>query len=419
MKKLMILLCSVAVTAMSSLAQRHEVTDYVDNYYDSDGNRHGYCKLFFAPHIAYKKIMSEGNWVHGVQDGIHKNYAGPGVIESQLTYKMGKTIHEKHWDWVAVNGNRIRHVVREVQYNQDGSKKLKKLEWNPKTSSLEMTYGPLPSGKGYFSTDTYPLDGEDQPRYSEKYNGNDTTYTWFDKSKSVLAEKRIQDKNFRIAYDRSGNIIYNSDGDGSGKRNYKKVSFLNQTTEEWEEGTARFERETVDMDEYTETELKRIENGNSEIVEFIITDNATKDKYYYKDSKPSAGLLQRDYYKNDELLLSIVYRPRGGNGSISVRDLLGMSPATSTFEREVRQITDQFVPQEIAKMFKFRISDGIVVTALSSPYTFFTTDFETAKKTDPEFGKISTPKKYRGFAKTGDILYVFDFSGKKTQLTAD
>lgn len=405
------------VTAMNLSAQRHEVTDYVDNYYDADGNRHGYCKLFFAPHLAYKKVSSEGNWVHGVKDGIHKNYTSPGVIESQYTYVMGKPIHEKHWDWVILNGDRVRRVIRETEYNKDGSKIIKKLEWNPKTSELVTTYGPLPNGKGYFSTSIYPLDGEDLPRYSEKYNGNDTTYTWFDKSKSILAEKTIIEKNFRISYDTSGNIIFSSNGDGASKRNYKKTSAFGETTEEWEEGDVKYIRQIIERDDYTESTLRCIEDGKSRDIEFTITDNATNDKFLYKDSKPSVGLQQRDYYKNDELLLSIVFSPRSGGKGISVRQLLGMGPASSSLAREVRPVTDMFVPQEIAQLFKFSISDGIVVTAMSSPYTFFTTDYETARKLDPEFGKISAPRKYIGFAKTGDVRYVFDFSGKKTQLT--
>ncbi len=171
-----IFMLSLQVVAQRTLTNKWSNGRISEQYtINANGDYHGTFKAFDTQ----GRLIGKLNYLNGDLHGICVAYFNNGTVNEQATYYKG-----------------IRTSLKVYSYNENGTKRtlVRDATWDKKgrlltnTSTVNgVTAGKLPNG--YWSTDYY------MPyhigRYIERYNGNDTIYLWYDKSKKTFEGKEI------------------------------------------------------------------------------------------------------------------------------------------------------------------------------------------------------------------------------------
>lgn len=181
------------------ITERHRNGRIAKQYsFDKDGNYHGaYTEWFYMGKVVIKK-----NYSHGKLHGDYIEYFDNGQPHREIIYHKGTETSYKEWDYY--DGK--RYLKRSYTQTNDGKLLTAGMKMHYNDDWLE-TAGLLPNGR--WSLAGYSKNAE----YTERYNGNDTLYVWFDRTKEQFRGKGIDGKGYIYEWDKNGNLLKSPEKD--------------------------------------------------------------------------------------------------------------------------------------------------------------------------------------------------------------
>lgn len=190
------LLLSVSLTAQVKTTKHWNGVIAKQWSVDTDGNYNG----AYAEWTQRGVIIVKSNYLHGELHGNYVSYFDNGVPSEESTYYKGTLTSQKKYRYFGAK----RYLMRSATWLKDGTLLTEGMRlYNDYTGLGDWidTAGKLPNG--YWSLSGYT----ESANYTEKYNGNDTTYVWFDKTKKQFKGKGIDGKGYFVVYDKDGTLL--------------------------------------------------------------------------------------------------------------------------------------------------------------------------------------------------------------------
>lgn len=147
-------------------------------------------------------IVIKANYAHGELHGNYVEYFDNGQPYREIIYHKGTETSYKEWDYY--DGK--RYLKRSYTQTNDGKLLTAGMKMHYNDDWLE-TAGQLPNGR--WSLAGYSKNAE----YTERYNGNDTLYVWFDRTKEQFRGKALDNKGYIYEWDKNGNLLKSPEKD--------------------------------------------------------------------------------------------------------------------------------------------------------------------------------------------------------------
>lgn len=193
--------CMLIVSASlmaQQMTERHRNGVIAKQYtLDKDGNYHG----TYTEYSRAGKPIIKQNYFHGELHGIYIGYFDNGTVPAEESvYHKGVRTSHKEWDYFGGK----KYLMYSGTWTKEGKLltegKRSYDSWSGLGDWIDLA-GQLPNGRWYLAGSTKDAN------YVEQYNGNDTLYVWFDKTKEQFRGKGIDGKGYIYEWDENGTLL--------------------------------------------------------------------------------------------------------------------------------------------------------------------------------------------------------------------